>query len=139
MESNTSESNRSAGATGVRLSEIGQIALTVQDVERARDFYQNTLGLPFLFSAGSMAFFQCGSIRLMIGTSEQGATDRATILYFRTEDIHGVHEGLRSRGVHSVREPHLVARMPDHDLWMSFFQDPDGNNLALMSEIARTP
>jgi methylmalonyl-CoA/ethylmalonyl-CoA epimerase len=122
----------------VHLSEIGQIALTVQDLQRAKDFYQNTLGIQLLFEAGAMAFFQCGTIRLMLGTSEKPVSNEGTILYFRVDDIHGAHSALKDRGVPIVQEPHLVARMKSHDLWLSFFKDPDGNALALMSEIGRT-
>ncbi|MGA3069590.1 MAG: VOC family protein [Terracidiphilus sp.] len=122
----------------VHLNEIGQIALTVQDLQRAKDFYQNTLGMQLLFEAGAMAFFQCGAIRLMLGTSEKAVSNEGTILYFRVEDIHGVHSALKNRGVPIAQEPHLVARMKSHDLWLSFFKDPDGNALALMSEIGRT-
>jgi methylmalonyl-CoA/ethylmalonyl-CoA epimerase len=122
----------------VHLNEIGQIALTVQDLQRAKDFYQNTLGMQLLFEAGAMAFFQCGAIRLMLGTSEKAVSNEGTILYFRVDDIHGVHSALKNRGVPIAQEPHLVARMKSHDLWLSFFKDPDGNALALMSEIGRT-
>lgn len=122
----------------VHLSEIGQIALTVQDLQRAKDFYQNTLGMQFLFEAGAMAFFQCGAVRLMLGTSEKSVSNEGTILYFRVEDIHGLHSALKDRGVPIVQEPHVAARMKSHDLWLSFLRDPDGNTLALMSEIGRT-
>lgn len=121
----------------VQLSEIGQIALTVSDLKRAQDFYQNTLGMEFLFEAGTMVFFQCGSIRLMIGASHE-ASAGGTILYFKVSDIHAVHEVLKGREVAFVDEPHLVARMPDHDLWMVFLKDPDGNTLGLMSEVSRS-
>lgn len=122
----------------VHLSEIGQIAITVQDLQRAKDFYQNTLGMQFLFEAGAMAFFQCGAIRLMLGTSGKSAPSEGTILYFQVADIHGVHSALKDRGVPIVQKPHVAARMKSHDLWLSFLRDPDGNTLALMSEIGRT-
>jgi methylmalonyl-CoA/ethylmalonyl-CoA epimerase len=121
----------------VHLNEIGQIALTVQDLQRAKDFYQNTLGMQLLFEAGAMAFFQCGGIRLMLGASEKPVSSEGTILYFLVADIHGVHSALKDRGVPFVQEPHLVARMKSHDLWLAFFKDPDGNTLALISEIGR--
>jgi methylmalonyl-CoA/ethylmalonyl-CoA epimerase len=122
----------------VHLSDIGQVAVTVRDIARAKNFYQNILGMQFLFEAGTMVFFQCGTIRLMIGESKKPATNDGTILYFRVHDIHAVHAALTSRGVSIVQEPHLVARMKSHDLWISFLGDPDGNTLALMCEMART-
>jgi methylmalonyl-CoA/ethylmalonyl-CoA epimerase len=126
--------------TTVHLSEIGQVALSVQNIERAKDFYQNTLGMQFLFEAGTMIFFQCGTVRLMIGASEKPAPPQdGTILYFRIPDIHTAHQALKNHGVSIVQEPHLVARMKTHDLWISFLKDPDGNTLGLMSEMARTP
>jgi len=121
----------------VHLSEIGQIALTVQNLQRAKDFYQNTLGMPFLFEAGAMAFFQCGTIRLMLGTAEKPVSREGMILYFKVADIHGVHSALKDGGAEIVQEPHVAARMKSHDLWLSFFRDPDGNTLALMSEMER--
>jgi methylmalonyl-CoA/ethylmalonyl-CoA epimerase len=122
----------------VHLSEIGQVALTVRDTARAKDFYQHTLGMQLLFEAGTMVFFQCGTVRLMIGASEKAVSNEGTILYFRVSEIHTVHAELKNRGVLILQEPHLVARMKSHDLWISFLKDPDGNSLALMSEITRT-
>ena len=113
---------------------IGQIALTVSDLARARDFYQNTLGMKFLFDAGTLAFFQCGQIRLMLGTSEKDKPRGGTILYFKVDDIHATFAALKERGVEFVDTPHLIAKMPDHDLWMVFLKDPDGNTLGVMCE-----
>lgn len=131
-------------ATGaVHLSDIGQIALTVANLDEARIFYRDTLGMQFLFDAGSMTFFQCGAVRLLIGTAEpnagQGnAAGSGTILYFRVPDIHATHAALREKGVTFLQDPHLVARMKSHDLWLAIFRDPSGNTLAVMSEVART-
>jgi len=119
----------------VHLNDIGQIALTVRDLARAKDFYQNTLGMSFLFDAGTMAFFQCGAIRLMIGLSEEVVPIGGTILYFKVPDLQKVHGVLKDRDVDFVQPPHLVARMPDHELWMAFLKDPEGNTLGLMSEL----
>ena len=121
----------------VHFETIGQIAITVTDVARAKDFYENTLGMRFLFDAGQMAFFQCGPIRLMIGTGAAESPRGGTILYFKVEDIHAVHQHLQSHDVEFVQAPHLVARMPDHDLWLAFLKDPDGNVLGAMSEVPR--
>jgi predicted enzyme related to lactoylglutathione lyase len=125
----------SASEISVQLNDIGQIALTVLDLARAKDFYQNTLGMKFLFDAGTMAFFQCGSIRLMIGSSEEAVPLGGTILYFKVLDIQNVYGALARKGVDFIQPPHLVARMPDHELWMAFLKDPEGNTLGLMSEV----
>ncbi|HVU47857.1 MAG TPA: VOC family protein [Terracidiphilus sp.] len=119
----------------VRLDRIGQIALTVSDIAHAKDFYQNTLGMRHLFDAGTMSFFQCGEVRMMIGAKEKPIQSGGTILYFHVDDIHAAHEALEARGVAFTHKPHLVAKMPDHELWMAFFADPDGNPIALMCEV----
>jgi methylmalonyl-CoA/ethylmalonyl-CoA epimerase len=122
----------------VHLSEIAQVAITVQNLDEARHFYQNVLGMHFLFDAGQMAFFQCGAVRLMLGASDKAPAPGGTILYFRVSDIQLTHTALKQQDVVFLQEPHLVARMKSHDLWMAFLKDPAGNTLALMSEIERT-
>ncbi|MGO9326267.1 MAG: VOC family protein [Terracidiphilus sp.] len=119
----------------VRLDEIGQIAVTVSDLQRSKEFYQNLLGMKFLFDAGTMVFFQCCKIRFAIGTSSTSVAPSGTILYFRVPDIHSVHETLAARGVVFTRAPFRVARMADHDLWLAPFRDPDGNPIELMCEL----
>jgi methylmalonyl-CoA/ethylmalonyl-CoA epimerase len=121
----------------VHLEHIGQIALTVTDLERAKSFYRDVLGMKFLFDAGPIAFFQCGSVRLMIGLSEKPVSPGGTIVYFKLDDLQAAHAALVEQGVVFLQPPHLIARMPDHDLWMAFPQDPDGNTLGLMSEQRR--
>ena len=119
----------------VHLEKIGQIALTVTDLARARAFYEHTLGMRFLFDAGSMVFFQCGDVRFALGTENANTPRGGTILYFKVEDLAAVHAHLAGEGVDFVQPPHLVARMPDHDLWLAFFRDPDENLIGLMSEV----
>jgi methylmalonyl-CoA/ethylmalonyl-CoA epimerase len=127
------------GATpaAVHLDQIGQIAITVDDLARARNFYQNTLGMKFLFDAGSLSFFQCGKIRLMIAKSEEPAPRGGTVLYFKVQDIQATYAALQGQGVVFLQSPHLVARMPDHDLWMAFLADPDDNKIGLMCEMPK--
>ncbi len=125
-------------AVEVHLNEIGQIALTVQDIERARSFYRDVLGMQHLFDAGTMSFYQCGGTRLMIGTSDKPASGTGTILYFRVDDLESTAVSLTAKDVRFVQEPHLVARMKSHDLWLAFMNDGEGNTLGLMSEVARS-
>ena len=122
-------------ASTVHFEKIGQIALSVTDISRARDFYGNTLGMRFLFDAGNLAFYQCGDIRLMISAGDGAEPGGGTIIYFKVEDIHTVYQTLIARGVAFVYKPHLIAKMPDHDLWMVFLKDPDGNLLGVMCEL----
>lgn len=120
------------------LSRIGQIALTVHDVPRAVAFYRDVLGVRQLPipAPPSMAFFDCGGIRLMLSLPEASHTGHAsTVLYFIVPDIHAAASTLEQHGVALTGKPHLVARMADHELWMAFLTDPDGNPLALMSEV----
>jgi len=121
------------------ITHIGQIAINVQDADRAVDFYQNKLGLPMLFRAGQLAFFQSGQTRLMLTKPEKPEFDHpSSILYFFVPDLPAAFATMKSKGVEFIDEPHLIAKMPDHDLWMAFFKDSEGNTLGLMSEV-RSP
>src|SRR5688572_3714486 len=119
------------------LSQIGQIALTVSDVERSVSFYRDALGIRLLFRAGpNLAFFDCAGVRLMLSAPEgEFKPGGGSVIYFKVGDIRATFDALRARGVAFVDEPHLIAKLPDHELWMTFFKDPDGNTLALMSEV----
>jgi len=124
--------------TGIGISRIGQIAINVHDLKRATAFYRDTLGLRLLFTAGKLAFFDCGGVRLMLDTPEKPEFDHpSSILYFAVTDIKAAHQQMVAQGVRFEDEPHVIARMPDHDLWMTFFRDSEQNLLALMSEVAR--
>lgn len=123
----------------MELSGIGQISIAVADIERAVSCYQDAFGLTFLFQTGNMAFFECGGVRIMLAEPELEAPEQGTsIIYFRVADIAGAIDELRSRGVEIIRQPQLTAEMPDHDLWMAFFADTEGNTLALMEERPRS-
>ena len=118
------------------LTRIGQIAINAHDVDRATAFYRDVLGLPHLFRAGHLSFFSCGGVRLMLSPPEKPQFDHpASILYFQVGDIHAAFQRLQSAGVKFEDEPHLIARMPTHELWMNHFNDTEGNLLALMSEV----
>jgi methylmalonyl-CoA/ethylmalonyl-CoA epimerase len=124
-------------ASGFGLSQIGQIAISVQDVEKAVAFYRDVLGLKLLFQAPpGLAFFDCGGVRLMLARPEKPEFDHpASTLYFKVADIQQATATLESRGVRFEEEPHLIAKMPDHELWMAFFRDGERNLLGLMSEV----
>ena len=120
-----------------RLRRVGQIAIVVRDLDRAVAFYRDTLGLPFLFQAPpGLAFFDCGGVRLMLTLPEGPEEARGTsILYYVVDDIAGTHAALAARGVEFLNQPRVIARMPDHDLWMAAFRDSEGNLLELMCEV----
>jgi methylmalonyl-CoA/ethylmalonyl-CoA epimerase len=119
---------------------LGQIALTVRDVERSVAFYRDRVGLRFLFAAGpSLAFLDLGGVRLMLSAPEgEFVPGVSSVLYLRVADILAARDEMSARGVEFVDEPHLVAPMADHDLWMCFFRDPDGHTLALMCERSKS-
>jgi methylmalonyl-CoA/ethylmalonyl-CoA epimerase len=127
------------GKKGFGLEEIGQIAVPVKDIDRAINFYRDVLGMEFLFKAPpGLGFFKCGSVRLLLDSAgENQVKHYSSIIYYKIPDIHSAVEALSSRGVVFEQKPALIAKMPDHDLWMAFFRDPDENLLALMCEISR--
>ncbi len=124
---------------GVGITRLGQIQMRAHDVERAANFYQEVLGLKLLFKAApNLAFFDLGGVRLMIDRPEKPEFDHpGSILYFAVPDIQAAYAKMRAGNVKFEDEPHLIAKMPDHDLWMTFFRDSEGNLLALMSEVKR--
>jgi len=120
----------------VGITRLGQIAIPVHDLNRAIAFYRDTLGLPLLFTAGKLAFFNCCGVRLMLDIPEKPEFDHpSSILYFAVPDIVSAHRQMLAAGVHFEDQPHVIAKMPDHDLWMTFFRDSEDNLLALMSEV----
>ena len=123
-------------ASELEISKIGQIAINVQDVDRAVAFYRDILELPFLFRFGRLAFLQCGEVRLLLEQPPNGQEElRNSILYYQVADIQQAYATLQERGVDFIDEPHMIAKMPDHDLWMVFFHDSEGNTVALMCEV----
>lgn len=119
------------GPTGV-----GQLAIPVRDLERSVAFYRDVLGLRFLFRAPpGLAFFQCGEVRLMLSQRSPGEEDATVgVIYYRVPDLDAAYATLRERGGRFVDQPHRIARLEDHELWMVFLRDPDEHLLALMSE-----
>ena len=119
-----------------RLSTIGQLASRAKDIDRAVEFYRDRLGMTFLFKAPpNLAFFDCGGVRLMLSRPEKPEFDHpGSVIYFKVGDIDAAYEDLKGKGVGFEGPPHLIARMPDHELWMAFFNDSEGNTLALMHE-----
>jgi len=129
----------SVSATGIGITRLGQVAINAKDVDRAAEFYQDKLGLKLLFKAPpGLAFFECGEVRLMLSRAEKAEFDHpSSVLYFAVPDIQAAYRKLKDDGVHFEDEPHLIAKMPAHDLWLASFRDTEGNLMALMSEVAR--
>jgi predicted enzyme related to lactoylglutathione lyase len=119
-----------------KLSDIRQIAIAVSDVSIALPFYRDVLGLKFLFSpTPHLAFLAAGNVRIMLSTPQgAGAVGHNSILYFKVTDIAATHAAVVGRGAKDERAPQLTAKMPDHELWVAFVRDPDGNLIGLMEE-----
>ena len=119
------------------LGPIGQIAVPVADVGRAITFYRDVLGMRFLFQAPpGLGFFDCAGVRLMLDAPAKAqAHNYSSVIYYKVADLQAAYDTLSARGVAFEAKPHLIAKLPDHELWMAFFRDPDENILALMSEV----
>jgi len=117
---------------------IAQLMIPVDDLDRGVSFYRDVLGIPFLFSAPpQMAFFMCGSVRLLVGVMPAGQrAQRGSAIYFKVPDIQATYSSLSAKGVAFAALPHVVNRTPKSELWLSEFTDPDGNQLALMADVA---
>lgn len=128
----------STTALGIGISRLGQVSVNVHKLDRAVSFYRDSLGLPLLFTTGDLGFFNCGGVRLMLTPPEKPEFDHpGSVLYFVVPDIQAAYRQLVAKDVSFEGEPHLIAKLPDHDLWMAFFRDTEGNLLALMSEVRR--
>ena len=123
---------------GFEIISIGQIAIVVHDLPKAVEFYRDKLGLHFLYEFPGLAFFDCGGVRIMLSFPENAEFDHpASILYYKVADIQAAWGVLEARGVKLEHEPHVIARMPDHDLWICAIRDPENNLVELMSEVKR--
>lgn len=92
--------------------------------------------MKFLFRVPNLAFFDCAGVRLMLSNPESVELDHpASIIYYKVDDIKAAYETLRERGVTFEAAPHLIAGMPDYELWMCFVKDSEGNTLGLMCEM----
>ncbi|ULU27158.1 VOC family protein [Dyella terrae] len=122
-----------------QVSGIGQIAVTVSDVDAALAFYRDILELPFLFRpATNLAFLDAGGVRLMLSTPQgAGSVGGNSVLYFKVGDIEHHFRTLLDRGAVGEREPQATAELSDHTLWLAFLRDPDGNLVGLMEERRR--
>jgi methylmalonyl-CoA/ethylmalonyl-CoA epimerase len=119
----------------ISLNRIGQIAIAARDVDASEAFYRDKLGLRHLYRFGDLTFSDCCGVRLMIEMAKEASeAGHASTIYFACADIALAAHELGKRNVVLTIEPHLIAKMEDHDLWMAFFEDPDGNTLALMQE-----
>jgi DNA-binding CsgD family transcriptional regulator/predicted enzyme related to lactoylglutathione lyase len=125
-----------SGSAGIALGRIGQVSLSIRDVERAERFYGTTLGLPHVFTFGDLAFFDAGGTRLYLHRKDDMEWRPGSVLYFVVEDIADAQSSLAAAGVHFTGAPHRIHTHDDGtEEWMTFFEDGEGNTLALMSSV----
>jgi catechol 2,3-dioxygenase-like lactoylglutathione lyase family enzyme len=119
------------------LGPLGQIHVSVTDLDRSVAFYRDVLGIPLLFVVAGqpMAFFSSGEVRLYLGVPESPQFTSRCVLYFRVGDIEAERARLEGLGV-TVEHPHVVHREGATELWMAALRDPDGHVVILMEERA---
>lgn len=118
----------------IQLGPIGQISRSVANIEDAKRWYGEVLGLPFLYAFGNLAFFDCGGLRLFLS---EGDGEANSIVYFRVSDIHGATASLQERGIEFINAPHMIHKHADGtEEWMAFLKDNEGRPLGLMSSVA---
>jgi catechol 2,3-dioxygenase-like lactoylglutathione lyase family enzyme len=115
---------------------LGQVHISVRDLDRSIEFYRDMLGIKFLFRVPGqpMAFFQAGDVRLYLGTPETPEFASKCVLYFRVDDLDAEYGRLRDAGVAFLDEPHVIHRDDSGELWMVFLADPDGHQIGLMEQ-----
>ncbi len=119
------------------LERIGQVSLYIRDVGRAETFYGDVLGLPHVFTFGDLAFFDAGGTRIYLHRVDEEKWRPGSILYFAVPEIRAAHTALLARGVTFQGAPHMIYEDDETRAqeWMAFFEDGEGNVLALMSRV----
>ena len=118
----------------IGLGAIGQIALHVSDIERSVEFYGDKLGMPKIFDAPNLAFFDNGGVRLILSAGEGEPSGERSVIYYKVDDIQKAHAQFAAAGIEFQDDPHIIHSSENYELWMAFFKDPDGNQLAIMDE-----
>ena len=133
-------SRHMTSSTSIQLGTIGQVSLSIRDVARAERFYGETLGLPHVFTFGDLAFFDAAGIRLYLHRKDEADWRPSSTLYFLVDEIHAAQDALAAKGVHFTGAPHVIFTHDDGtEEWMTFFEDGEGNTLALMSRAIPKP
>ena len=123
-----------ATMTTMHLGPIGQVSRSVRNIKEAEQWYGGVLGLPHLYTFGTLAFFDCGGTRLFLSENAQPGPE--SILYLKVSDIVATHRALQAKGVEFASPPHMIHKHADGtEEWMAFFNDPEGRPLAIMSQV----
>ena len=129
--------NPMTASSTTRLGSIGQVSLSIRDTARAERFYGEILGLPHVFTFGDLAFFDADGTRIYLHRKDESEWRPSSVLYFLTDDIHDAQESLVAKGVHFGAAPHIIHTHDDGtEEWMTFFEDGEGNTLALMARVS---
>jgi predicted enzyme related to lactoylglutathione lyase len=126
-----------AATAAVHLGPIGQVSLSIRSVESAERFYREVLGLPHLFTFGDLVFFDAGGTRIYLHRKDEADWRPGSILYFLVDDIEVANRALKEKGVKFGGAPHLIYTDDETGVeeWMAFFEDGEGNTLALMARV----
>jgi catechol 2,3-dioxygenase-like lactoylglutathione lyase family enzyme len=119
----------------LHLDRIASIRVFVFDIEAARKFYEETLGLAGRYDGEDYSIFMLGDVRLIIEpvepTSEYALlVGRFTGFSFEVADVNAAYEELKGRGV-AFLDP------PEKQPWggiLAHFEDPDENILTIVQE-----
>jgi len=117
------------------LTGIMQVAIPAKDIERATAFYRDTLGLRLLMNAPNMAFLECGGVRIYLDANTQSVgAGGNSLIYFRAADIARTHSLLSERNVSIHQKPHVIAALPDCDVWLMWIRDSESNLLGIIEQ-----
>jgi catechol 2,3-dioxygenase-like lactoylglutathione lyase family enzyme len=114
--------------------------IAVKDLDRARRFYEETLGLKAKDEWGEGVTLESGDTRLNLYRSEFAGTNKATALTFDVDDIDKEVQELKEKGIFFEKYD-LPGLQEQGDLYVAdegfktaWFKDPDGNILSLIEE-----
>lgn len=118
------------------VSGIGQLSITVTDLEASVRWYRDVLGLPHLFTVEGqpMAFLQAGPVRLYLNVTQDERFRARPVVYYAVDDVGAAYAEVTGRGAEPMSGPHVVHRDGGTELWMAFVADPDGTPVGLMAE-----
>ena len=114
--------------------------VAVKDLDRARKFYEDKLGLKAKTEWGEGVTLESGDTRINLYRSEFAGTNKATALNFDVDDIDKEVGELKEKGIF-FEHYDLPGLQRQGDLYVgeggfktTWFKDPDGNILSLMEE-----
>ena len=124
--------------TELTLGPLAQISMLCRSAEQAEAWYRDVLRLPHVFTFGDLVFFDCGGTRLFLRQVPEEEFRVSSTLYFAVDDMTSAVSILEGRGVKFLGAPHMIFKDPETgtEEWFSFFEDPDGNSLSLLSRVA---